>query len=43
MNNFIVTLAMLLILRGSMLAFTEGNATSGFNYPGRRCVLLARP
>lgn len=33
MNNFIVTLAMLLILRGSMLAFTEGNATSGFNYP----------
>ena len=33
MNNFIVTLAMLLILRGSMLAFTQGNATSGLNYP----------
>jgi ribose/xylose/arabinose/galactoside ABC-type transport system permease subunit len=33
MNNFIVTLAMLLILRGLMLAFTEGNATSGLNYP----------
>lgn len=33
MNNFIVTLAFLLILRGSMLAFTEGNATSGYNYP----------
>jgi len=33
MNNFIVTLAMLLTLRGLMLAFTEGNATSGFNYP----------
>jgi simple sugar transport system permease protein len=33
MNNFIVTLAMLLILRGLMLAFTEGNATSGLNHP----------
>ena len=33
MNNFIVTLAMLLILRGLMLAFTQGNATSGLNYP----------
>jgi len=33
MNNFIVTLASLLILRGTMLAFTEGNATSGLNYP----------
>lgn len=33
MNNFIVTLAMLLILRGLMLAFTEGNATSGLNFP----------
>jgi ribose/xylose/arabinose/galactoside ABC-type transport system permease subunit len=32
MNNFIVTLAMLLILRGLMLAFTEGNATSGLNF-----------
>ena len=33
MNNFIVTLAMLLILRGLMLAFTEGNATTGLNFP----------
>ena len=33
MNNFIVTLAMLLILRGLMLAFTEGNATHGLNFP----------
>ncbi|MBL8893145.1 MAG: ABC transporter permease [Rhizobiales bacterium] len=33
MNNFIVTLAMLLILRGTMLAFTAGNATSGLNFP----------
>ncbi len=33
MNNFIVTLATLLILRGTMLAFTQGNATSGLNYP----------
>jgi simple sugar transport system permease protein len=33
MNNFIVTLAMLLILRGLMLAFTEGNATTGMNFP----------
>jgi simple sugar transport system permease protein len=33
MNNFIVTLAMLLILRGTMLAFTQGNATSGLNFP----------
>jgi ribose/xylose/arabinose/galactoside ABC-type transport system permease subunit len=32
MNNFIVTLAALLILRGTMLAFTEGNATSGLNF-----------
>jgi ribose/xylose/arabinose/galactoside ABC-type transport system permease subunit len=32
MNNFIVTLATLLILRGTMLAFTEGNATSGLNF-----------
>ena len=32
MNNFIVTLAMLLILRGTMLAFTQGNATSGLNF-----------
>lgn len=33
MNNFIVTLAMLLVLRGLMLAFTEGNATTGLNFP----------
>ena len=33
MNNFIVTLAILLILRGLMLAFTQGNATSGMNFP----------
>jgi ribose/xylose/arabinose/galactoside ABC-type transport system permease subunit len=33
MNNFIVTLAMLLIMRGTMLAFTQGNATSGLNFP----------
>jgi len=32
MNNFIVTLAMLLIIRGLMLAFTQGNATSGLNF-----------
>jgi simple sugar transport system permease protein len=32
MNNFIVTLAMLLILRGTMLAFTQGNATGGLNF-----------
>lgn len=32
MNNFIVTLASLLILRGLMLAFTEGNAVSGLNF-----------
>lgn len=34
MNNFIVTLAMLLILRGLMLAFTEGNAVNAFNFEG---------
>jgi ribose/xylose/arabinose/galactoside ABC-type transport system permease subunit len=33
MNNFIVTLAFLLILRGSMLAFTQGNAVNGLNFP----------
>ena len=33
MNNFIVTLAMLLVVRGLMLAFTEGSAVSGFNLP----------
>ncbi|MCC6312763.1 MAG: ABC transporter permease, partial [Thermomicrobiales bacterium] len=33
MNNFIVTLAMLLILRGAMLRFTEGNAVNGLNFP----------
>jgi len=33
MNNFIVTLAMLLIIRGLMLAFTEGSAVNGLNYP----------
>jgi ribose/xylose/arabinose/galactoside ABC-type transport system permease subunit len=32
MNNFIVTLASLLILRGLMLGFTEGNAASGMNF-----------
>jgi ribose/xylose/arabinose/galactoside ABC-type transport system permease subunit len=32
MNNFIVTLAMLLILRGLMLAFTQGNATNGMGF-----------
>jgi ribose/xylose/arabinose/galactoside ABC-type transport system permease subunit len=34
MNNFIVTLAMLLILRGLMLAFTKGNAVNAINYDG---------
>jgi len=34
MNNFIVTLAMLLILRGLMLAFTEGNAVNAFDFEG---------
>jgi simple sugar transport system permease protein len=33
MNNFIVTLAMLLVIRGLMLAFTEGNAVNGLNNP----------
>lgn len=33
MNNFIVTLAFLLILRGAMLRFTEGNAVNGLNFP----------
>ena len=33
MNNFIVTLAMLLVIRGLMLAFTEGSAVNGLNYP----------
>ena len=32
MNNFIVTLAMLLILRVLMLAFTQGNATNGMGF-----------
>ena len=32
MNNFIVTLASLLILRGLMLGFTEGNAVSGMGF-----------
>ena len=32
MNNFIVTLAMLLILRGLMLAFTKGNAVNAINH-----------
>jgi simple sugar transport system permease protein len=32
MNNFIVTLASLLILRGLMLGFTQGNAASGLNF-----------
>lgn len=34
MNNFIVTLAMLLILRGLMLAFTQGNAVNAFDFEG---------
>jgi len=33
MNNFIVTLAMLLVIRGLMLAFTEGSAVNGLNDP----------
>ncbi|MDE0114753.1 MAG: ABC transporter permease [Albidovulum sp.] len=33
MNNFIVTLAVLLVIRGLMLAFTEGSAVNGFNLP----------
>lgn len=33
MHNFIVTLAALLIVRGLMLAFTEGAPVSGFNNP----------
>lgn len=33
MNNFIVTLAILLVIRGLMLAFTEGSAVNGFNLP----------
>lgn len=33
MNNFIVTLAVLLVIRGLMLAFTEGAAVNGFNLP----------
>ena len=32
MNNFIVTLAMLLILRGLMMAFTQGKPISGLNF-----------
>jgi ribose/xylose/arabinose/galactoside ABC-type transport system permease subunit len=34
MNNFIVTLAMLLILRGLMLAFTEGNSVNAIGFEG---------
>ena len=34
MNNFIVTLAMLLILRGLMLYFTKGNSVNAINYEG---------
>jgi simple sugar transport system permease protein len=34
MNNFIVTLAFLLILRGLMLAFTSGNAVNAFKFEG---------
>jgi simple sugar transport system permease protein len=33
MHNFIVTLAALLVIRGLMLAFTEGAPVSGFNNP----------
>ncbi len=35
MNNFIVTLAMLLILRGLMLAFTKGNAVNAITMRAR--------
>jgi ribose/xylose/arabinose/galactoside ABC-type transport system permease subunit len=34
MNNFIVTLAMLLILRGLMLYFTKGNSVNAINFEG---------
>ena len=34
MNNFIVTLAMLLILRGLMLWFTKGNSVNAIGYEG---------
>lgn len=34
MNNFIVTLAMLLILRGLMLAFTQGNSVNAIGFEG---------
>ena len=34
MNNFIVTLALLLILRGLMLAFTQGNSVNGIGFEG---------
>ena len=34
MNNFIVTLAMLLILRGLMLAFTSGNSVNAIGFEG---------
>lgn len=34
MNNFIVTLAFLLILRGLMLAFTEGNSVNAIGFEG---------
>ena len=34
MNNFIVTLASLLILRGLMLYFTKGNSVNAINYEG---------
>ena len=41
MNNFIVTLAMLLILRGLMLAFTQRQRDDGTELRQRRYVLLA--
>ena len=34
MNNFIVTLAMLLILRGLMLALTQGNSVNAIGFEG---------
>ncbi|MFV2064172.1 MAG: ABC transporter permease [Chloroflexota bacterium] len=34
MNNFIVTLALLLILRGLMLAFTQGNSVNAIGFEG---------
>ena len=43
MNNFIVTLAMLLILRGPMLGFTEGQTVFSGKSPAGRDLLPAGP